>query len=129
MPKENEIRFKVRYSETDAQGVVHHSNYARYFEDGRIAWLADRGSDYREFEKNGFFLVVVDLRIHFLRPAKFGDELHLKTTLTETTRVRMTHAYELKKAEELLTTAETIVACVDAAGKPQRFPASLAGAC
>ena len=60
----------VQYYETDAMGIVHHSNYIRYFEEARVAWLRERNL----FSTDGVF-AVVETQCRHWRPAAFNDEL------------------------------------------------------
>ena len=64
---------KVRYAETDQMGVVHHGNYAQYFEMGRIEWLRKLGVSYKKMEETGIMLPVINLNINYLKPAKYDD--------------------------------------------------------
>ena len=75
--KQHEIQIRVRYSETDAMGLLHHSNYLSYFEVGRTELYRQQGGCYRTMEENGLFLVVAKAEIKYLRPARFDDLLTL----------------------------------------------------
>ncbi|MBR1872130.1 MAG: acyl-CoA thioesterase [Bacteroidales bacterium] len=70
-----ETSFPVRYYETDQMGVVHHSNYIRYFECARNAMIADGGYPIEECEKDGVTIPVVAVECHYRRPALMGDVL------------------------------------------------------
>ncbi len=121
-PVEHEIEIRVRYQETDAQGRVHHSNYANYFEIGRVEMLRASGRNYRDLEAAGIMLVVVELSCKYFRGAKYDDLLRLKTTVTKARGVRITHRYELFHEQMLLAEGETVVAAVDSAGNVVRLP-------
>jgi acyl-CoA thioester hydrolase len=103
-------------------GVVHHANYAVWFEMGRTEMLRSQGGNYRDLEAAGRFLVVVDLAIRFRQPARYDDELTLTTHLLEASRARLRHGYELKRDATLLAMATTSLACVDADGNLQEVP-------
>jgi acyl-CoA thioester hydrolase len=126
MTKSHTIEIRVRYYDTDAQGVVHHGNYLKYFETGRVELLRANGHSYLEIEESGLFLVVTKLECKYLRPAKFDDVLRLTTTVAKETRVSIEHTYELYREKELLVTGATQVVCVNQEGKPQRIPAIIA---
>lgn len=115
---------KVRYSETDQMGVVHHGNYAQYLELARIEWLEKLGISYKVMEENGMMLPVYELYFKFLKPAVFDDELHIKTRLKKLPNVKIEFDYQIfNKKEELLTVASTILVFMDAKNnRPVRCP-------
>lgn len=120
--REHEIEFRVRYQETDAQGHVHHANYFKFFEMGRIEMLRAGGYDYRALEDEGTFLVVTELSCKFHRPAFFDDLLTLKTTTVKAKGVRIEHHYELKRGNDVLVQGRSVVASINKEGKIQRLP-------
>ena len=71
----------ARYSETESMSYVHHSNYLKYYEIGRLAWFKNIGFSYKKLEDEGIILPVIRTNITFRRPAYFEDELDLQTTL------------------------------------------------
>lgn len=119
-----EIAFRVRYAETDPQGVVHHSRYAIYFEMGRTELLRLNGYNYKDLEDQGILLAMTKLTCRFHAPARYDDELKLITTLTRIDRVRIEHEYELLRVADLrrLTTAQTTLVHIDRFGKLQPMP-------
>lgn len=121
----HDIVFRVRYAETDQMGFVHHSNYFVYFEMGRTEMLRSTGLNYKAVEESGFFLVVSKIGCKFHSPARYDDELRLRTKIHRVTYVRIEHAYELYRGETLLAQGESTLACVDAEGKLQRLPPEL----
>ena len=123
--KEQTINFRVRYSEVDAMGYLHHSRYLQYFEVGRVELLRASGYSYADIERQGIFFVVVKAEIQFKSPARYDDELQLTTRIERQTYVRIDHAYELKRQGTLIATARTTIACVDRDGKLQQIPTGL----
>ena len=121
MLREQEIEIRVRYCETDAMGYVHHSNYLTYFEMGRTELLRASGGSYREMEEKGLFLVVTKATTHYRAPGRYDDRLTLKTKLSRISFAKLEHSYEIRRDGQLLTTAETVLACVDRDGKVQRM--------
>ncbi len=119
------MEVRVRYCECDPMGVVHHANYAVWFEMGRTEMLRSQGGNYRDLEAAGRFLVVVDLSTRFKKPARYDDELTLVTHLLESTPARLRHGYELTRGETLLATATSSLACVDNRGSLQPIPEGL----
>lgn len=122
--KSHESNVKVRYSETDQMGVVHHGNYAQYFEIARLEWLATLGVSYKTMEEEGVMLPVYELNTKFLKPAFFEDELVIKVRLKETPSVKIIFEYFIYNQKgELLTTAFTTLVFMDAkTRKPIRCP-------
>lgn len=120
----NVIQFRARYGETDQMGYVYHGNYAQYFEMGRLEWLRKLGISYKEMEKSGIILPVINLNVNYLKPAKYDDLLTLKTTLIKSPMARIEFNYELyNEKEELLTTASTTLVFVNIkTDKPTRAP-------
>lgn len=125
MTTEHTIPIAVRYCETDAMGFLHHSNYLNYFELGRTELFRAQGGSYRRMEELNMYFVVVKFQIHYRRPARYDDQLSLRTTITRTTPARIEHSYELTRVNELLCTAESTIACLDGDGQPIRIPDNL----
>ncbi|MFM7039750.1 MAG: acyl-CoA thioesterase [Planctomycetaceae bacterium] len=125
MRTEHEIELRVRYSETDAMGFLHHSRYITYFEIGRTELFRADGGDYRRMEELGLFFVVVKVEARYRRPARYDDLLRLRTTLTRRTSVRLEHRYDLFRGDELLAEGSSMLACVDRQGQLQQIPDDL----
>ncbi len=125
MLKSHEITVRVRYCETDAMGYLHHANFINYYEMGRTELLRAQGGSYREIEESGLFLVVVKLDCRYHSPARYDDELRLRTQVERISAVKIEHTYQLFRGDQLLATAASTLACVDAAGRVQRLPESL----
>jgi len=107
-------------------GYVYHGNYAQYFEMGRTEWLRDLGISYKEMEKNGIMLPVINLNMNYLQPAKYDDFLTLKTTLIKLPTAKIEFYYELFRENEILTTATATLVFVDTQkNKPIRAPKHL----
>lgn len=122
--KTHQTILKVRYAETDQMGVVHHGNYAQYFEMARLDWLKELGISYKAMEKEGVMLPVYEMNIKFLQPATFDDTLKIITSLKEKPGVRISFLYEVfNQEDELLTTASTVLVFMDSeTRKPVRCP-------
>jgi acyl-CoA thioester hydrolase len=122
MSSEHEIEIRVRYSETDAMGFLHHGNYFSLFEMGRTELLRSRGGNYRRMEEEGLFMVVVSVECKYRKPARYDDLLVLSTRVSRITPAKIEHEYRLYREGELLTEARSVLACVDRAGIVQRIP-------
>jgi acyl-CoA thioester hydrolase len=116
------IEIRVRYQETDAQGRVHHANYLKWFELGRVELLRASGHSYRELEEAGIFLVVAEAALSFHLPASFDDLLTLTTTTVKSKGARIEHRYDVFRGGELLASGTTTVACIDRSGRVARLP-------
>ncbi|XXF80744.1 thioesterase family protein [Myxococcaceae bacterium GXIMD 01537] len=120
-----EARLRVIYGDTDQMGVVYHANYFRYFEFSRIEFFRAHGHSYRDLERDGILLPVVEASAAYKAPARYDDMLVIRATLTEMRRVSLTFSYEIVREEEpsrLLTTGRTVHASVGRDGKPVRMP-------
>lgn len=73
----------VRYAETDAQGVVHHSNYLVWLEEARSDFLRQQGLPYSDLEKSGFFVVVTEAAVTYRSPAFYEDRISIATRLVK----------------------------------------------
>ena len=87
----------VHYYETDKMAVVHHSNYIRYFEEARVAFLKQNGIDFNEMEKNlGIMFPVLDVQCSYKKSAAFDDVLYIYVSLKKFTGVRFVLDYQVK---------------------------------
>jgi acyl-CoA thioester hydrolase len=120
-------RVRVRYAETDGMGVVYYANYFVWFEIGRTEWLRDTGLSYREMESDGLQLPVIEAHCEYRRPAKYDDDLEVRTRATLLTPVRIRFDYEIVRGDEALVTGHTIHAALDQRRRPCRLPARVRG--
>lgn len=118
----HEIQIRVRYSETDAMGYLHHANYFVYFEMGRTELLRAQGGNYRTMEEQGLFMVVVNLDCKYRLPAHYDDLLTLRTRIARITPAKLEHAYTLLRDDVVLAEGHSVLACVDRNGQVQRIP-------
>ena len=120
--QEHSIEIRVRYSETDAMGLLHHSNYLTYFEVGRTELFRTQGGNYRKMEELGLFFVVARIDVRFKSPARYDEVLKVQTSITRQTPAKLEHHYELSRGNMLLCQADSVIACVNADGIVQRIP-------
>ncbi|RMG32560.1 MAG: acyl-CoA thioesterase [Planctomycetota bacterium] len=125
MLRSHEIELRVRYSETDAMGFLHHANFFSYFEVGRTELFRAQGGDYRAMEESGLFFVVVKVDCRYYKPARYDDVVRLRTTITRITPARIEHEYRLFRGEDLLAVGHSTLACVNRRGEIQPIPALL----
>lgn len=119
-----ETTFHVRYAETDAMGVVHHSSYVVYLEEGRSQYIRQRGSSYADFERDGYYLAVTELTIRYPKPAVYDQLLKVKCWITAIQSRGITFAYEIVDAHsnELYVTATSKHLCLNRQGQVAKIP-------
>jgi acyl-CoA thioester hydrolase len=117
-------RIRVRYADTDQMGVVYYANYFVWFEVGRTDLLRETGWSYREMETEGFSLPVIEARCAYHAPARYDDELEVRTTGMLVSPVRVQFTYEVMRAGDrtVLATGTTVHATLDRRGRPSRLP-------
>ena len=71
---------RVIYGDTDAMGFAYYGNYLKWFEIGRSEWFRKTGTTYRELEKSGLYLPVVEAHCSYLKPAFYDDLLTIETS-------------------------------------------------
>ena len=100
---------KAQFYETDQMGVIHHSNYIRWFEEARVDFLEQAGFPYEKVESMGITLAVLGLSCEYKAPVVFGDTVHVQARPKACSHSRMTMGYEVMDAAtgELRTTGET----------------------
>src|SRR5215469_2083161 len=97
MPPAAEVRFRVRYAETDQMGVVYYSNYLVWMEVARVEWCRQQGSNYREMERDaGILLAVAECTCRYHAPARFDDEIVVKTWIERAHSRLVTFPYEMR---------------------------------
>src|SRR5436190_10740974 len=95
-----ESRVRVRYAETDQMGVAYYANYFVWFEVGRSQFCNDCGFSYRDMEREtGLFMIVAEARCRYRTPARYEDDLIIRTRITELTRRTLRFAYEVERAD------------------------------
>lgn len=122
--RNHEFKVRVRYAETDQMGIVYHGNYAQYFEMGRVEWLRNLGFSYKWMEETGIMLPVVSLTMNYKNPARYDDELTIKTFFKSQSSVKIEFDYEIYNLNnELLTTGNSVLVFVDMkTGRPTLPP-------
>src|SRR5512141_2984534 len=108
---------RVRYAETDQMGVVYHANYFVWFEVGRVELLRQLGFTYKEMEsEDQCFIAVVDARCRYRAPARYDDEITIRTHLKNVRESLIHFAYEAVRETdgELLAEGETVHIVTDA---------------
>lgn len=122
-----ELTLPVRYVETDAMGIVHHSNYVVWFEAGRVEAMRQAGLDYAAVERGGLFFAVAEVHARYLSPARFGDRVTVRTEITELRSRAVRFDYVIVDAESGAVRVEgyTRHVPIDRAGRVTRIPRGL----
>ena len=122
------VRIRAIYADTDAMGIVYHTNYIRWFEVGRTELFRDMGIIYAEVEAAGFNLPLTKVYCHYFLPARYDDLVFVDTKIAYLRRASMKFTYLIwdEKREKLLTEGYTVHACTDRSGKIIRIPAFIA---
>jgi len=111
----HETKVKVRYAETDQMGIVHHANYALYYEIARTECFEKcSGITYESMEAAGVMLPLLELQSKFLKPAFYNQVLTVKCMVKELPTVRLNVEYEIyNEAEQLINIGKTVLVFVD----------------
>lgn len=120
---EHTTTIRVIYADTDAMGVVYHTNYIKWFEVGRSELLRSMGFPYARLEEEGVLLPVAECSCKYKLPAVYDDMLEITARVSEMKGATVTLDYEIKKQEtgELLVTGFTRHAVTDPNFKPIRL--------
>ena len=125
MQTATETRVRVRYAETDRMGVVYYANYLVWMEVGRVELCKALGFNYRDMEdQDGIFLAVAESCCRYRFPARFDDEVIVKTWVERADSRLVTFAYEMRLAEggRVLATGHTRHVFVDGGMRRARLP-------
>ncbi len=122
MSRDYTFTLEVRYYETDAQGVVHHANYFKYFELARVNHLRSLGHEYADLERDGVILVVNKIACSYRAPARFGDVLTIDIHTARSRGARIDHEYQVFREGILIAEGSSTLACIDRDGQVQRLP-------
>ena len=112
----------MRYADTDRMGVVYYANYLVWFEVARADWLRETGWSYREMESAGVSLPVTEAHCQYRQPARYDDEIEIRTQAKLISPVRIRFDYEVVRDDSVLGSGHTVHAAVDATGRPCRLP-------
>jgi acyl-CoA thioester hydrolase len=122
-----ETHLRVRYAETDAQGITHHTSYIIWFEVARGDYCRAIGYPYTRIEAENFGFVVTDLRVKYYYPAKFDDQIIVYSWLEKLGRASCVFGYRVynETAQKICVEALSRHAAVTREGKPTRVSPEL----
>lgn len=118
-------QLRVRFAETDAMGIVHHSRYLPMLEEARVAYLRHIGHPYSEIRAEGVDMSVLEAWCRYRRPLEFDDVVDVHVTILGVDRASFQMGYLLTVEGEERATGVTAHGCVTSAGRPTRLPAWL----
>jgi acyl-CoA thioester hydrolase len=120
----NYTKVRVIYADTDAMGIVYHTNYIRWFELGRNELLRQLGVTYMELEKLGLNLPLTKVSCHYLAPAKYDHLVTIETKFDYIKRASIKFNSKIwdVNQQKLLVEGYTIHACTNNEGKIRRIP-------
>ncbi len=119
-------RVRVRYAETDQQGIAYHAHYLVWMEVGRTALLDALGFPYSRMEKDGLLFSVVEARCRYVEPARYDDEVEVATRVSELRSRSVVFSYELTARGRRLAVGETRLLALGTNRRPRRIPDGLA---
>jgi acyl-CoA thioester hydrolase len=118
---------RVRFAETDAQGIAHNSNYLIWFELARVEYLEKYTGGYPALRAQGIESLVLETHVRYRKPAQFDDRLVIHARVGELRGARFRFDYEVERDGEVIADGWTSHACVDATTfRPTRIPQALA---
>ena len=124
IPLISESRVRVRYAETDQMGIAYYANYLVWFEVGRSQYCNDCGFSYRNMElEAGLYLIVAEANCRYRTPARYEDELVIRTRISDLTRRTLRFGYEIERADGVsVAVGETLHVLITKGGRPSTFP-------
>lgn len=118
------VKDKVRFVETDMMGVVHHSNYFRWFEMARVEFLRKAGIDLLDLMRHGFLFPIKEVNCNYLSSAVFDDYILIQASMTKLTRAQMEFTYQIVRETDgtLLAEGKTVNVFTNHNSKITRLP-------
>jgi acyl-CoA thioester hydrolase len=117
---------RVYYEDTDLAGIVYYANYLKFIERARTEWVGSLGVDQMALKADrGIVFAVRRIEADYLRPAKFGDDLTVETTLHSVGGARLVLEQAITRGGERLFVAVVTLVCLTDDGHAARMPADL----
>lgn len=109
----------VQYYETDKMGITHHSNYIRWMEEARVAFLDQIGFGFDKLEEEGIGSPVVSLDCSYKKPTKFPEVISIEVKVAEFKGLKLKLSYVMKNAAgEVVCEASSVHCFVNTNGRP-----------
>ncbi len=119
---------KIYIEDTDYGGVVHHSNYLKFFERARTEWMESISLGYAWQQANQVLFVIRAANLDYLKPVRLGDAVEVVSTISILGGASMTFEQHLRPAQTIdtiLCKAEIKVVCIDSSFRPRVLPDDL----
>ncbi|ABC77495.1 acyl-CoA thioesterase [Syntrophus aciditrophicus] len=122
--KKSTAKIRVMYADTDAMGIVYHTNYIKWFEIGRSEYLREIGVVYAQMEEQGINLPLSEAYCQYLFPAVYDQIILIETEIAYVRRASLKFNYTLldEKREKTFVEGYTIHACTNRDRKIVRIP-------
>lgn len=119
-----ETKIRVEYHHTDQMGIVHHSNYVKFFEVARTEWLRANGLTYAEMERRGVMMPIVDVAVKYRNPAVYDELISVTAFVDAMPMARMTFRYEVRGEDgREIASGSTTLGFIDSqTRRPMRAP-------
>ena len=119
-----ETKIRVEYHHTDQMGIVHHSNYVKFFEVARTEWLRASGLTYAEMERRGVMMPIVDVAVKYRNPALYDELISVTAFVDESPKARMVFRYEVRGEDgrEIASGSTTLGFIDKETRRPMRAP-------
>lgn len=120
----HEFALRVYYEDTDLAGIVYYANYLRFIERGRTEWVREQGIDQTRLKKDeGLVFAVRRVEADYLAPARFDDDLIVRTTVEQMTGARIVLNQDVMRGAEVLFCARVTLVALTIEGQLARLPA------
>ena len=113
---------QVQFYETDMMGVVHHSNYLRFFEESRLDWMFEKDLMKEHAPHTDITFAVVDAGCRYRQTCRFGDQFHIEMQVKKEGRARIKFEYALFVGKTLCCTGHTLHIAVDSTFRVCKIP-------
>ena len=122
--KSFDAQIRVEYHHTDQMGIVHHSNYVKFFEVARTEWLRAIGLTYAEMERRGVMMPITEVQVKYRQPAYYDELITVRAMVEEMPMARMTFTYEISGEDgRAIGSGLTTLGFIDSTTRrPQRAP-------
>ena len=122
--EKNVVKVRVTYADTDAMGIVYHTNYIKWFEMGRMELLREMGIVYAQLELMGYNLPLTEVSCYYLASAKYDDIVFIETKINYFKRASIKFEYIIwnEKKDKILVEGYSVHAFTNNEGKIRRAP-------
>ncbi len=119
------VNIRVRYQETDKQGIVYYANYYVWFEIARTEFFRSIGLPYTNLEREGRSLVVASSSCQYKHPAYYDNQVTIKCWISDVKNTSFTFDYEVLRDRHLLASGKTVQVFINKDKRPIKIPANI----